>query len=183
MIQLHKTESEQTVYQREYPRFPQLTGAAIAMLILVAGGAVTYFMGSKDSTEVVNTKPIEQPAQQPIIVNVPEPPQQPQSNNDLGLTLEEYSNLSDPTDEMINCLKFEGGKGCFKDNYQPTQPQYNYQQPRYYSASNNVAVSVMTARVLPYWKPSSLPPIQGCPSREFLVKFSDRTYCGRRLIQ
>ncbi|MGB3532124.1 MAG: hypothetical protein WBA13_01260 [Microcoleaceae cyanobacterium] len=183
MIQLHETDSEKTVYQREYPRFPQLTGAAIAMLVLAAGGAVTYFMGHKDSTEIVYTKPVEQPSPPPIIVNVPEQPQAPSPNNDLGLTLEEYSNLSDPTDEMIQCLRNEGGKGCFEDNYRPTRPQQYYQQPRYYSANNSQAVSVMTGKTLPYWKPSSLPPIQGCPSREFVVKFGDRYYCGRRLIQ
>jgi hypothetical protein len=157
----------------------------MAVVAIIAVGTLTAISSktnpiANSNQEKVKPEPVEQPSPPPVIVNLPE---QSQPKNDLGLSLEEYSNLSDPTDEMINCLRNEGGKGCFKDDYQPTQPQPYYQQPRYYSANNSMAVSVMTGRVLPYWKPSSLPPIQYCPSQSFLVRWQGQPYCGRRLIQ
>ena len=167
-----------------YSRFIFFLGMAVVAIIAV--GTLTAISSktnpiANSNQDKVKPEPVEQSSPPPVIVNVPE---QSQSNNDLGLTLEEYSNLSDPSDEVINCLKNEGGKGCFSEEYDPNVPVPYYQQPRYSSANNSQAVSVYSGRVLPYWRPSSLPPVpHGVCSRFHMVKFGDRYYCGRRLIQ
>lgn len=164
------------ISQQQKPDLLLLKGTLLVVTFLVAMAVIIHFIpGLKLSEVAVEESPESDP--QPLIINAPG--QQP-PNNDLGLTLEEYSNLSDPTDEMLNCLKFEGGKGCFENDYQPTQPKSYYQ---YSSANNLKAVRVLTGQFLPYWQPSSLPPVQSCLSREFLVRWQGKTYCGRRLIK
>lgn len=174
--------------KRNYTRFLLFMGMTVfSVLLLVVMQAIDQRYNNKaargtDSENKIEVQPppVAPQTLAPVIVNIPQQPQQPQNDNDLGLTLEEYSNLSDPTDEMINCLRNEGGKGCFEEGYQPS-PQMSYYE--YSSANNLQAVRVSTGQVLPYWKPSSLPPVQSCLSREFLIKYGDRYYCGRRLIQ
>ncbi len=105
---------------------------------------------------------------------------QQDTNNDLGLTLEEYSNLSDPSEAVLNCLRNEGGKGCFTQRYSSksySEEAYNSMQ------ASDTPKRITTGEPLPYWYPSSLPPINYCPSSTFIVEWQERNYCGRRLIK
>ncbi len=184
--QLPNNESQYPIhFQQPKPDLLLLKGTLCVVVFLTVMGVIINFIPTLKPTEVATEE-----APQPIIVNVPEQSSQP--DNYLGLTLEEYNNLSDPSEEILNCLLYEGGKGCFSNEYTPNgtlreQPNLPQSESSMFPKLPNVrstAVAVASGRELPYWKPNynlrPMPPGVCPPS--LVIAYQNQRFCGRRPI-
>ena len=191
--QLPNNESQYSLpFQQPKPDFLLLKGTLCLVVFLTVMAVIINFIPTLKSPELATTKSPEQvePDPQPIIVNVPEQSSQP--DNDLGLTLEEYNNLSDPSEEVLTCLKNEGGKGCFSDKYTPNgtlreQPNIPQSESSMFPKLPNVrsvAIAVASGRELPYWKPNYnlRPMLPGICPPSLVIAYQNQLFCGRRPI-
>ena len=186
-MQIHPRSNQQQISTHSfnpsptYSRFLFFIGMVVTAIL---GLSILAVMNNKYNPLAVSHQQNEAPTEtepQPIIVEVPS---QPIPDNDIGLTLEEYNNLSDPSEETLNCLLYEGGKGCLDYDYQPNIPQYK--SPMFPKLPNvrSVAIAVASGRELLYWQPNyNLRPMpQGVCPPSLVIAYQNQLFCGRRPI-